>query len=193
MKNTADQKTLSQPALQPLLLHICCGPCAVSVIETLRETYTVTGYFYNPNIYPEDEYRRRRDAAHVAALRMGTPFIEGPYEPESFRAVVRGFENELENGGRCPLCYHQRLEGAARYAAANGFSLFATTITTGPRKPAAIINPIGEAAAKTAGIDFLCGDWKKRNGYQRSCELSREFGIYRQHYCGCEYSLREQH
>jgi hypothetical protein len=186
-------ETPATPAKQPLLLHICCGPCAVSVIETLRETYSVTGYFCNPNIFPEDEYRRRRDGATIATLRMGVPFIEGPYDPERFRTAVRGFENEPENGHRCPRCYRLRLDETARYAVANGFSLIATTLTTGPRKAAASINPIGEAAADRHGISFLGGDWKKGDGYRRSCELAREFGIYRQNYCGCEHSLRDRH
>ena len=174
-----------------LLLHICCGPCATVALEHLRETFAVTGYYGNANIHPETEYRLRLDAAREAAGRYGIPLAEGPYEPERFDAAVRGFEQEPENGGRCPLCYRFRLEEAAAFAAANGFEFFASTLTTGPQKKAAVINPIGVETGIRRGVKFLERDWKKRDGFRRSCELARSFGLYRQHYCGCRFSVRE--
>ena len=174
-----------------LLLHICCGPCATAAIEKLMAEYTVTGYFGNSNIHPEEEYLRRCEAARTAAIRMGIPFIEGPYEPGRFFEAVHGFEQEPENGARCLLCYRFRLAEAATYAAGHGFDLFATTLTTGPQKKAAVINPIGVEAGTLAGISFLEKDWKKQDGFHRSCQLAREYGLYRQHYCGCRFSIRE--
>ena len=172
-----------------LLLHICCGPCATTVIERLCDDYSVTGYFYNPNIHPEDEYRRRLKAAREVTGKFGIPLIEGTYEPEIFFDAVRGLENEPENGARCPVCYRLRLAETARVAAGNSFGLIASTLTVGPQKKASVINPIGEEEAECAGLKFLPGDWKKKEGFRRSCELSREYGLYRQEYCGCLFSI----
>ena len=171
-----------------LLLHICCGPCATTVIELLCDQFDVTGYFYNPNIHPEDEYLRRLEAAQEVTNRLGIQLIEGLYEPYIFFEAVRGLENEPENGSRCPVCFRQRLANTAYVAAADSFDFIATTLTVGPMKKASIINPIGENTAGCAGIKFLSGNWKKRNGFKRSCELSSEFDIYRQDYCGCLFS-----
>lgn len=173
-----------------LLLHICCGPCATTVIERLRESWEITGYFFNPNIHPPEEYERRLDAAREVARRFGIPLVEGRYNPGEFYDSVRGYENEPENGARCVLCYRLRLEAAAAAASEGGFDAIACTLTVGPKKRASVIDPIGAEAAKNAGIGYVDGDWKKRDGYRRSCELSREYGIYRQHYCGCEFSMR---
>ncbi len=174
-----------------LLLHICCGPCATTVIERLRDNWTVTGFFYNPNIAPETEYRLRLVAAREVCTRVGVPLIEGVYEPDRYEAAVRGFEDEPENGSRCLVCYRLRLSTAATTAAARGFDAFASTLTTGPRKKASVIDPIGAEAAREADVAFRAGDWKKRDGFNRACELAREFGIYRQHYCGCRFSIRD--
>ena len=175
-----------------LLLHICCGPCAAAVIERLKGTYVITGYFYNPNIQPADEYERRLEAAQTAADRFGIPLIEGHYEPEKFMEAVKGLEYESENGARCPVCYRMRLSATADYAARNSYDLFASTLTLGTRKHAAVINPIGCEAAALSGIRFLQGDWKKQDGFKRSLEISREIDIYRQHYFGCLFSLRDR-
>lgn len=177
--------------MKPILLHICCGPCATQVIDILRAEYAVTGFFYNPNIHPADEYARRLDAAETVCERFGAKFVEGRYDPESFFEAVRGLETEPENGARCRVCYRLRLEAAARFAAENGFDLMAGTLTVGPMKRAAVIDPIGTDAARSAGVEFLAGDWKKNDGFRRSCRFSRELGIYRQHYCGCRFSIRD--
>jgi len=175
-----------------LLLHICCGPCATVVIERLREDYEVTGYFYNPNIHPEEEYRHRLEAAREAAGRLGVPLIEEMYEPKEFYEAVRGLEQEPENGARCPVCYRLRLGRTAEAARERGFEVIASTLTVGPTKKAAVIDPIGAEAAEKAGVRFLPGDWKKKDGFKRSCEMSRAFGLYRQHYCGCVFSMRDK-
>ena len=175
--------------MQKLLLHICCGPCATTVIERLCDAYDISGYYFNPNIHPEEEYKRRLEAAQATAVQSGIPCIEGAYEPEMFMKAVRGYKNEPENGARCPVCYRLRLTETARYAALNSFDCMASTLTLGPQKKASIINPIGHEAATAAGISFIEGDWKKKDGFKRSLDLSRGTGLYRQHYCGCLYSL----
>ncbi len=173
-----------------LLLHICCGPCATVVIERLRESWEITGYFFNPNVHPTDEYDRRLHAVEIAAQRLGIPLIAGRYDPEEFYEAARGYENEPENGARCAACYRLRLEETVHAAVESGFDAIASTLTVGPRKQAAVIDSIGAEAARNASVGFVGGDWKKRDGYRRSCELSREFGIYRQRYCGCVFSMR---
>ena len=173
-----------------LLLHICCGPCATTVIERLMDNYDITGYFYNPNIQPKDEHKRRLEAARTVANRFGIPFVEGEYDPETFFSVVKGLENEPENGLRCQVCYRLRLSVTAQYAAQHSFDCIASTLTLGPQKKAAIINPIGSEVAESAGVAFIDGDWKKKDGFRRSVELSQDINIYRQHYCGCIFSLR---
>jgi len=177
--------------MQKLLLHICCGPCATAVVERLIDDYDITGYFYNPNIHPEEEYCRRLEAAQMALNRFGIPFVEGRYEPDAFFKAVKGLEHEPENGLRCPVCYRLRLAATAEYAARNSFDCIASTLTLGPQKKASVINPIGIEAAESAGVEFLEGDWKKKDGFKRSLELSHEMGMYRQHYCGCVYSIRK--
>ncbi|MHB9030108.1 MAG: epoxyqueuosine reductase QueH [Candidatus Latescibacterota bacterium] len=176
--------------MHTLLLHICCGPCATHVINSLRREYDVTGFFFNPNIYPAEEYRRRVQAAKTVCERLDVNIVEGTYEPECFYEAVKGLEEEPENGARCLVCYRLRLAEAARYAMENGYSLLASTLTVGPMKKAALIDPIGVEEAHRAGLSFRASDWKKKDGFRHSCELSREMGIYRQHYCGCEFSIR---
>ncbi len=177
--------------MKKLLLHICCGPCASAVVERLIDDYDITGYFYNPNIHPEEEYRRRLEAMQMALNRFGIPFIEGCYNPDAFFEAVKGLEHEPENGLRCPVCYRMRLAATAEYAARNSFDCIASTLTLGPQKKATVINPIGVEAAESAGVKFLEGDWKKKDGFKRSLELSHEMGMYRQHYCGCVFSVRK--
>ncbi len=176
--------------MQTLLLHICCGPCATAVIERLRDDYDLTGFFYNPNIDPPEEYERRLEACREVCRRMNVPLVEGDYDSGRFLETVRGLESEPENGARCPVCFRLRLNETARVAREKGFDLIASTLTIGPMKKAAVINPIGFEEAEAHSLVFLDGDWKKRDGFKRSCELSREFDIYRQHYCGCRFSLR---
>ena len=177
--------------MQKLLLHICCGPCETHVVEVLGRLYDVNGFFYNPNIHPQEEYTRRLDAARAVSERAGITLIEGDYYPKVFFDAVRGFEHEPENGERCTICYRLRLSETARYAAGNSFDCIASTLTLGPQKKADVINPIGVSEAGRVGLRFIEGDWKKKDGFRRSCELSQEYGIYRQDYCGCVFSMRD--
>ena len=176
--------------MSTLLLHICCGPCAAPVIERLKGAYDLTGFFYNPNIHPLDEYLRRLEAAKTVAEQFKIPLIEGVYEPNVFFDIVRGLEDEPENGERCQVCYRLRLSKTVSAAAKGSFNAIASTLTTGTMKKASIINPIGKEESACAGIQFVSYDWKKKDGFKRSCELSREYGIYRQNYCGCLFSMR---
>ncbi len=173
-----------------LLLHICCGPCSTEVIRRLKDDYEVVGFFYNPNIHPEEEYSRRlMEVQRISALWRVLVDV-GPYDHERFLAVAHGLEGEPEGGRRCVACYRLRLEAAAHRAAENGCTHLATTLTIAPMKRAAVINPIGREAAGRCGLGFLEEDWKKRDGFKHSVELARDLGLYRQHYCGCEFSHR---
>ena len=173
-----------------LLLHICCGPCSTEVIRRLKDDYEVVGFFYNPNVHPEDEYNKRlMEVQRISALwrvLVDAP----PYDHERFLAVARGLEERPEGGSRCLACYRLRLDETARRTAENGCTHLATTLTIAPMKKAAVINPIGRGAATRHGLVFVEDDWKKRDGFKHSIELSRDLGLYRQNYCGCEFSLR---
>ena len=168
---------------------MCCGPCATAVLGALRPDWAVQCFWYNPNIEPAEEYRRRLGAMVTVAAAGGVPLVEGPYQPESWRATVNGWEDEPEGGQRCRICYEYRLREAVAYACAQGVDRVATTLTISPHKEAALINALGCELATAAGLQFVAGDWRKRAGFARSLALSRQLGIYRQNYCGCRYSL----
>jgi predicted adenine nucleotide alpha hydrolase (AANH) superfamily ATPase len=180
-----------------LLLHSCCAPCSSYCLEYLSKYFDITDYFYNPNITNTDEYEKR--ASELGRLiseynKSGADSIEyvtGRYVPEEFIQAVRGLENEPEGGLRCVKCFRLRLYETAGYAAENGFDCFTTTLTISPLKNASVLNYIGQEAAEKFGIYFLPSDFKKRGGYQRSIELSREYNLYRQDYCGCVFSKTE--
>jgi len=173
-----------------LLLHSCCAPCSTRALELLSDAFDLTVCYYNPNIEPRAEYDHRL-AEQARLLKMkGIPLAEGEWDPAPFLKRARGLEGEREGGARCFLCYEMRLSGAARYARGNGFDYFATTLTVSPHKNARKLNEIGFRLAEEVGVAFLPTDFKKRGGYQRSVELSRECGLYRQDYCGCRYSVR---
>ena len=172
-----------------LLLQGCCGPCSSYVMEYLTKHFRVTLLFYNPNIRPEAEYEKRLDALKTLldSMELSSPvtLLETGWRGEEFMQAVKGLENEPEGGNRCPVCFRLRLEETAKIAAAEGFDYFATTLTVSPHKNAPMLNSIGEALAKQYGVSWLPSDFKKRNGYLRSIQLSKEYGIYRQEYCGC--------
>ncbi|MBR6321863.1 MAG: alanine racemase [Lachnospiraceae bacterium] len=178
-----------------LFLHACCAPCSSYVLEYLSEYFEITVFYYNPNISPEEEYRLR--TAEVQRLisemnpRHPIHFVEGEYNSALFYEAVRGLEKEPEGGARCEKCFRLRLYETARLAKEGGYDYFATTLTISPLKNAALLNEIGEEAAKEFGVPFLPSDFKKRGGYQRSIELSREHGLYRQDFCGCVFSQFE--
>lgn len=177
-----------------LLLHACCAPCSSYVLEYLSEFFDITLLYFNPNISPEAEYRKR--IAEVERLLREMPLksevglLEGRYCPEEFFKIAEGLEELPEGGERCFKCYRQRLEETAKTAKKGGFDYFTTTLSISPHKNAEKLNLIGEALEKEYGVKYLYGDFKKRNGYKRSIELSRIYGLYRQNYCGCIYSRR---
>jgi len=172
-----------------VLLHICCGVCAAGAAEQLlAEGFEVTGYFYNPNIYPYGEYQRRLEATRKAAEELKFSLNEGRYTSNEWTVVTESLKGEPEGGKRCEVCFRYRLENTYRLLDESGFDYFTTTLTTGPRKPAAIVNRIG---GEIGGERFLIRDFKKKAGFQRATNLAKEWGIHRQHYCGCIYSMRE--
>ncbi len=178
-----------------LLLHSCCAPCSTAVIATLASVFRVTVFYYNPNIDERDEYRKRAREQESLVSRMPTPipvsFLEGEYLPEDYYAAVAGHEADPEGGARCGLCYRLRLEATARRAKEGGFRWFSTTLTVSPLKDAARINAIGNSLSDIHGVPWLWSDFKKKDGYRRSVELSAEYGLYRQNYCGCSFSRRD--
>ncbi|WP_418718879.1 epoxyqueuosine reductase QueH [Candidatus Allofournierella merdipullorum] len=175
-----------------LLLHACCGPCSSAVLEQLLAHFEVTILYYNPNIWPAAEYRRRGDELErfAAAFAPAVQVVEGDYDTGRYYEAVAGLEAEPERGGRCTVCYRLRMEEAARYAAEHDFDWFCTTLSISPHKDAARINAIGQELEAQYGVRHLPNDFKKKNGYKRSLELSAEYGLYRQDYCGCEFSAR---
>ncbi len=186
------QEIMAQEAGKRVLLHSCCAPCSSYCLETLARAFSVTVFYYNPNLDSEEEYlHRKREQLRFLAETGLADALDCDYSHEDFEGVARGFENEREGGARCARCFRLRLNATARAAKEHGYDFFATTLTVSPLKNAALINEIGFEVAKEEGIAYLPADFKKRGGYQRSIELSREHGLYRQNYCGCVYSKRE--
>ncbi len=179
-----------------LLLHSCCAPCSSYVLEYLSDYFSITVYYYNPNIYPESEYTKRisEQQSLIDRLPVKHPvsFLAGPYEKEKFYQISEGLENEKEGGARCMKCYELRLREVAKVAKDGDFDYFTTTLSISPLKKADALNQIGQQVAEEVGVPWLVSDFKKKNGYQRSIELSREYDLYRQNYCGCEFSLRDR-
>jgi len=174
-----------------LFFHVCCAPCATYPIEQLKDKFDVTLLFCGPNIYPEEEYKKRLDACCDLSKRVGLPLVEIPPNVEEWQHAVGGLEKEPEGGKRCSICYMVRLENTARFAKENTCKYFGTTLTVSPHKPVDIINPIGENIAEKYGLIFITEDFKKNDGFKRGCILSKEYGLYRQNYCGCKYSIRK--
>ncbi len=175
-----------------MLLHICCAPCSTHVIKTLKGDYDLTGFFYNPNIQPLEEYIRRLETARGYAEELGLELVEGRYDITRWLEATAGYENEPEGGARCPICYRIRLEETAKLAGSEGYDYFATTLTISPHKRADIINPIGVEMAVKYGVKFFEGDFKKKDGFKHSVDMSKEHRLYRQDYCGCIYSQLER-
>ena len=179
-----------------LLLHSCCAPCSSYVLEYLSNYFYITVLYYNPNIYPEDEYYHRavEQKRFIKEFPTNYPvtFVEGNFEPERFYETVKGYENIREGGERCFRCYELRLREAAEYAKKLNCDYFTTTLSISPMKNAAKLNEIGGMLAEEYGIPYLYSDFKKRDGYKRSTIISAEYGMYRQDYCGCVFSKRER-
>ncbi len=203
MNNINYQKELDKiiSALDPadapksLLLHSCCAPCSSYVLKYLSEYFAITLLYYNPNISPQSEYdtRLKEQARLIEELPVRNPvrLIEGRYEPQEFYEAVRGLEKEPEGGARCRVCYELRLREAAREAARLGCDYFATTLTISPLKDSGVINGIAQKVGQEYGVTPLPSDFKKRDGYKQSVELSKEYGLYRQNFCGCIFSKGE--
>ena len=194
--DTIIEHNQEQNALPKLLLHACCAPCSSYVLEYLSKFFRITVFFYNPNIYPESEYNHRVDEIKrlVAELPAENKIdvIEGEFVPSDFYAAVRGLEQEKEGGDRCTVCFNLRLEKTAQLAKNLNADYFTTTLTISPLKDADRLNSIGEAMSLKYGVAFLPSDFKKKGGYLRSIELSRIYSLYRQNYCGCVFSKRNE-
>lgn len=179
-----------------LLLHSCCAPCSSYCLEYLSEYFKITVFYYNPNIYPESEYALRTEEQkrliNELKVKNEISFLEIGFNPEEFYSAVKGLEKEKEGGERCFVCYRLRLSKTAEEAKKRGFDYFTTTLSISPLKNAEKLNEIAEDEGIKNGIKHLPSDFKKKNGYKRSTELSRQYGLYRQDYCGCVYSVRDK-
>ena len=205
-------QSLSERGIRPrLLLHSCCAPCSSYVLEYLREYFHITVFYYNPNITDSSEYAYRLaeekrlieeynrqveeqdlTGMHSTSEAMKIDILEAPYDPERYFSAVRGLEECPEGGDRCGICFALRLGETARAAGEGGFDLFTTTLTISPLKNAERLNETGKKAGAKYGVPFLASDFKKKDGYKRSIELSRQFGLYRQNFCGCTFSKTEK-
>lgn len=172
-----------------LLLHSCCGPCSTSVLELLSKYFIVDVYYYNPNIYPEEEFIKRKEEQRRILNDLNIKYVEGDYDTSLYDKEVKGFESYPEGGLRCKKCIKMRMENACKYALANNYDYFTTTLSVSPHKNSKMINEIGYDLEKKYGIKYLYSDFKKKDGYKRSIELSLKYNLYRQNYCGCKYSL----
>ena len=178
--------------MEKFLLHTCCAPCSIAVIDELKKQFDLTVFFYNPNIFPDEEYLKRKKEVVKVCNEWGVPMIDADYEArEWLERVGKGRENEPEGGARCPLCFKFRLAKTAQYAAENGFDIFGTSLTSGRNKKADVIHPLGVSLAKEYGIKFYEEDWKKGGRQEKGRKMVDERGIYRQNYCGCQYSLKK--
>lgn len=184
-------KKITQENVRPrLLLHSCCAPCSSYVLEYLTKYFEITVFFYNPNISPESEYIHRVDEIKrlISEMCPTVNFIEGKYEPDKFYEMAKGLENEPERGKRCLKCYRMRLEESARTALKGCFDYFTTTLSISPQKDSTVLNAIGKEVSEIYAVPYLYSDFKKKGGYKRSIELSAEYHLYRQNFCGCIYS-----
>ena len=179
-----------------LLIHSCCAPCSSYCLEILSSYFKITVFYYNPNIYPPEEYKMRakEQERFVRSFPAKYPitFIEGNYDTDKFYEMAKGLEYVKEGKERCYKCYELRLRETCEYAKANGFDYFTTTLSISPMKNAKWLNEIGAKLEEEYGISYLYSDFKKKNGYKRSTEISNEYGMYRQYYCGCVYSKNQR-
>ena len=186
----------SESVVPRLLLHSCCGPCSTWCLSQLSEFFSVTVFYYNPNIFPEEEYRMRvrEQERFISEFPVKHPvsFIEGVYDTQRFYDTVRGFEQIPEGGERCFLCYELRLRESAELAKNLGFDYFTTTLSISPLKNAQKLNEIGGRLAEEYGVAYLFSDFKKKDGYKKSTQISKQYEMYRQYYCGCVFSKKER-
>lgn len=194
LDNLLDTIDINNPPT--LLLHACCGPCSSYVLEYLSKYFKITILYYNPNIDTEEEFDKRinelKRLLNEMNLSNSIEVIRGTYNNEEFEKLVRGYEEDLEGGPRCFKCYHLRLLETVKEAKKKSFDYFGTTLSISPYKNAGKLNEIGIELEKEYGVKYLQSDFKKKNGYKRSIELSRKYNLYRQDYCGCKYSKRQR-
>lgn len=176
-----------------LLLHSCCAPCSSAVITRLQEYFNITILYYNPNIEPFDEYIKRKEEQRrfIKEFNPAIKFMDCDYDNESFKEVAKHLEKEPEGGARCHKCYYLRLSKTGQLAKENGFDYFGTTLTVSPYKNAEVINKIGLELEEKEAIKYLVSDFKKKDGYKKSIELSKKYQLYRQEYCGCLYAKKD--
>ncbi len=194
------EKTIKENALigrvPTLLLHSCCAPCSSYVLEYLSSYFKITVFYYNPNIYPDEEYfhRAKEQQEFIKKFPAKHPisFIEGDFEKDLFYSTARGLECEEEGGSRCEKCFELRLGKTAEKAKEMGFDYFTTTLSISPLKNSQLLNELGLRLQEEYSVEYLVSDFKKKEGFKRSTELSREYGMYRQNYCGCVFSLKEK-
>lgn len=193
MKNIL--KSIDKNARPVLVLHSCCAPCSSSVIERLTSFFKIIVLYYNPNIYPKEEYEKRKSEQQNFIKTLNSEgkdikFVELDYDSENYIQQLKGLENEKEGGVRCYHCYKIRMAKTAEYAKEKNADFFCTTLSVSPYKNAQFINEIGQELTKNFNVSFLPSDFKKENGYLRSIELSKQYNFYRQDYCGCIFSKR---
>ena len=196
IKENCLEKGQIKEKLPTLLLHSCCAPCSSYCLAVLSQYFKVTVFYYNPNIYPPEEYemRAKEQQRFINEYPMSNEvrFVEGPYDTERFYNMAKGLEKVPEGGERCFKCYELRLRESAKYALDNGFDFFTTTLSISPLKNAQKLNEIGKQLEEEFGVKYLYSDFKKKEGYKKSTEISNEYGMYRQYYCGCVYSKKQR-
>jgi len=175
-----------------MLLHVCCANCAAHPLEILKRDFDITMFFYNPNIYPRKEYLKRLASVRKLSLISGVPLMTGRYQNRAWARAVRGYEDEPEGGKRCRLCFAMRLEKTAYLARKYNMDFFAATLSVSPHKDSYTISQTARNISRTLGIDFFDSDFKKKDGFKKTMELSRSYGLYLQDYCGCIYSIRKR-
>ncbi len=176
--------------MKDILLHVCCGPCATqSIVELLQDSLNLILFFSNSNIHPEEEYLARLGSLKTYAGQLNVPLVVEDYNPEEWFARIKGYELCLEGGDRCKICIESRLEKTAQYAKSHGFEGFTTTLTISPYKNTKQINEIGVRLAEKYAIQYLSKNFKKKDGFKKSLEISKEYKLYRQNYCGCKFSM----
>ena len=194
MEDLIKENCMDNNCTPRLLLHSCCAPCSSYVLEYLSAYFKITVFYYNPNIYPESEYTKRilEQQKLISEMHFKNPvsFLAGSYDKERFYEMAKGLEEVKEGGERCMKCYEMRLKKTAQKAAEGGFDFFTTTLSISPMKNAQKLNEIGRSVGAEYGKEYLLSDFKKKNGYKRSIELSAIYGLYRQDYCGCEFSYK---
>lgn len=178
--------------MKKFLLHTCCAPCSIAVIEELKADFDVTVFFYNPNIHPQAEYLKRKEQVIKVCTEWNIKMVDADYDPKKWYEATRGMEQEPEGGSRCSVCFRLRMDKAAEYAKENNFDLWSSSLTFGRNKKSDVISPIGLSLQDKYGVEYYVEDWKKKGRQERSNQLVCDMNIYRQDYCGCAYSLRDK-